>query len=650
MKKLFYFIFIVCCFFTACREDDDIVMPTISDAGKIAASDYSGLYVLCEGNMGANKATLDYLDFTTGQYHKNIFPSRNPQQVKELGDVGNDVKIYGSRLWLVINCSNKVEICRASDARSLGHVTIPNCRFVAFHEGYAYITSYVGRNISEGQLQGSVYKVDTASLTIMGKVDVGYQPDELCVSGDKLYVANSGGYKATLDGRYDQTVSVIDLKTFQEEQRIIVAPNLFRIRADRYGQLWVASRGIEGDSGHPSRLYVLENQQVVDSIDVPVSDLAFHGDSLCYLSTTANGIIDIRTHHIVSRQLLQPSTSYSIETPYGLTVHPITGHIFVMDATNYVSSGWLLCFDKDGHYQWRVSTGDIPGHSAFLTDKGVDSSEPTDTLPSQYSPYIKAVDEYVPAPGQFVNVLPEATADDTPVTMATKCTERLAAGKGSLVTLGSWGGYITFHFDHPVTNVQGEYDFAIWGNAYMGNSEPGIVMVSQDMNGNGLPDDEWFELSGSADADSIGKVVYNYQVTYTKASMQNIPWQDHMGQNGVVPRNSFHQQEYFPLWLGDELTFRGTLLPANAQNQGSNENPYYVLQALRYGYVDNHPNTNREGCSFDISWAVDHQRKPVKLTYVDFIRVYSAQLQQCGWIGETSTEITGAEDLHVSGN
>jgi hypothetical protein len=92
-----------------------------------------------------------------------------------------------------------------------------------------------------------------------------------------------------------------------------------------------------------------------------------------------------------------------------------------------------------------------------------------------------------------------------------------------------------------VANVQGERDFAIWGNAYVGNSEPGIVMVSVDVNGNGLPDDEWYELSGSADTDSIGKVVYDYQVTYTKTPMQDVPWQDNKGKSGVVARNDFHQ-------------------------------------------------------------------------------------------------------------
>ena len=631
---------------SSCRKDDDVVMPTIIDTGETVNSEYVGLYVLCEGNMGSNKATLDYLDLHTGQYHQNIFPSRNPNQVKELGDVGNDCKIYGSRLWLVINCSNKVEVCQAATARSLGHVDIPNCRYLAFHEGYAYVSSYVGA-VGGSSVVGSVYKVDTLTLKVEDRISVGYQPEEMAVVGGKLYVANSGGYSAMQGLGYDNRVSVIDLKSFTLERQIDVAPNLFRLRADRYGQLWVTSRGVEG--GSPSRLYLLSGNVVEESFDLPVSDLAFRGDSLCYLATASGyyetGVIDIKTHMVVSRQLLKPS-AYSIETPYGMMVHPVTGHVYVMDATNYVSNGWLYCFDAEGNYQWRTSTGDIPGHGVFLPKRVGTSSETTSEDEVFNSRYLKAVDEYVPAPGQFVNELPLATTDDTPVTMAEKCTERLANGKGSLVSLGSWGGYITFHFDHPVQNVAGECDFAVWGNAYVSNSEPGIVMVSQDTNGNGLPDDVWYELSGSADVDSIGKVTYGYEVTYRKQSMQSVPWTDNKGQTGVVARNSYHQQEYFPLWLDDELTFRGTLLPPNASVTTSGGSTIWKLDALRYGYADNKPNSDREGCSFDIGWAVDDHRQPVDLSHIDFIRVYSAQLQQCGWIGETSTEITGAEDLH----
>ena len=364
------------CGVSSCREDDEVVQPTIDETGEQSITDYVGLYVLCEGNMGSNKATLDYLDLHTGTYYKNIFPSRNPQQVKELGDVGNDVKIYGSKLWLVINCSNKVEVCTADSAFSLGHIDIPNCRFLAFDGGSAYVSSYVGQ-VTDDAVLGSVYRIDTLSLRVTGKVNVGYQPEEMAIVDGKLYVANSGGYLALQGGDYDWTVSVVDLKTFTEERRITVAPNLFRLRADHRGQLWVSSRG-DYTADHPSRLYLLAKNgagkmEKKDSVDVPVSDMYFRGDSLCYVGASYDdswklitnfGVIDVNRCSLLSTHLVKDATQ--IETAYGLMVHPTTGDIYVMDATNYVSSGWLFCFDKDGNFKWKTSTGDIPGHGCFL--------------------------------------------------------------------------------------------------------------------------------------------------------------------------------------------------------------------------------------------------------------------------------------------
>ena len=361
----------------ACREDDDVIQPTTDQTGDQTVTDYRGMYILCEGNMGQNKATLDFLDLHTGTYHKNIFPSRNPGQVMQLGDVGNDCQIYGSRLWLVVNCSHKVEVCTADSARSLGHVDVPNCRYLAFDGGFAYVSSYVGP-VGGSSVLGSVYKIDTLTLNVVGQVTVGYQPEEMAVADGKLYVANSGGYNALNGADYDRTVSVIDLASFREERKIDVAPNLFRLRADRHGQLWVSSRGDYTDE-YPSRLYRLTKNDggvmaVKDSVDVPVSDMAFRGDSLCYVGSsygadwslqTNFGIVDTRSGQLVSTTLVKDASQ--IETAYGLAVHPLTGDIYVMDATNYVTSGWLFCFDAQGNFKWKTSTGDIPGHACFLT-------------------------------------------------------------------------------------------------------------------------------------------------------------------------------------------------------------------------------------------------------------------------------------------
>lgn len=265
---------------------------------------------------------------------------------------------------------------------------------------------------------------------------------------------------------------------------------------------------------------------------------------------------------------------------------------------------------------------------------------------AQNSPFIAAVDEYVPAPGQFINTMPAYEEGDDAATMARKCTDYLANDASRTVCLGAWGGYITFHFDHPIVNVAGEMDLYIKGNAHTGNSEAGIVMVSQDTNANGLPDDPWYELSGSADMDD-SNVRYDYEVEYTRlGDSLGIAWSNNLGNAGFINQNPYHQQDYFPAWIDSTLTFTGTLLPDNATDTSGN-GTYWVLEPFRYGYADNLPNADTLGCSFNIDWAVDLKtRESVHLRFVDFVRVYTALHQDCGWIGETSTEISGAEDLH----
>ena len=128
MKQLLYYI-LPLLMLSSCRNDVMVVpMEDINTGGKTVKSEIIGMYLLNEGNMGSNKSSLDYLDLSgkdaTVHYLRNIYSERNPETVMMLGDVGNDIQIYGSRLWLVINCSNKVEVLRASDAVKIGKIEL----------------------------------------------------------------------------------------------------------------------------------------------------------------------------------------------------------------------------------------------------------------------------------------------------------------------------------------------------------------------------------------------------------------------------------------------------------------------------------------------------------------------------------------------
>lgn len=384
MKRfsLFYFACLILAVASSCREDFYIIPSQNQDTGVAPTrGDIVGMYVLNEGNMGSNKASIDFLDLDenkpTVHYHRNIYSERNPNVVKELGDVGNDIKIYGSKLWIVVNVSNKVEVATADSCKRITQINIPNCRYLAFKDGFAYVSSYVGPvKLDQDVPLGMVYKVDTVDFKKKDSVVVGYQPEGLCIVDNKLYVANSGGYRAP---NYDNTLSEIDLTTFKEIRKIKVGLNLHHCQVDHYGQIWVTSRGNYNDV--PSRIYWLykgHNQpyEVIDSIDTPVSGLSIVGDSLYYYGSAWNsatatntisyGLINVRTHQTIETNLFSAPQIKAITMPYGIMVNPTERDFYLMDAKNYVSSGSLLHFKPDGTFDWSVQTGDIPGHATFV--------------------------------------------------------------------------------------------------------------------------------------------------------------------------------------------------------------------------------------------------------------------------------------------
>lgn len=382
VNRIFYIVLFSVALFSACR-DDEVVVPTEYDILPVTVPEGSsivGMYLLNEGNMGSNKCTIDYLDYVQGYYVRNLYAERNPHVIKELGDVGNDIRVYGSKLYVVVNCSNKVEVLDARTGIRITQVDIPNCRYVNFYRGHAYVSSYVGpvQLNNPDAVKGAVYKIDTLTFKVVDKCTVGYQPEELEVLGEYLYVANSGGYMAP---DYDNTVSVIELEGFRQMEKIPVGINLHRVKADNHGRLWVTSRG-DYDTVS-SNLYVLEKKrgrnemQVSDTLDIPCSDFCIIGDSLYYYSTEWNnytqrntityGIINTETRRRVSDSFITDGTEADITVPYGISIHPDTGDIYITDAKNYVSSGVLHCYSKDGIHKWSVRTGDIPAHMCFVS-------------------------------------------------------------------------------------------------------------------------------------------------------------------------------------------------------------------------------------------------------------------------------------------
>lgn len=311
-----------------------------------------------------------------------------------------------------------------------------------------------------------------------------------------------------------------------------------------------------------------------------------------------------------------------------------------------------------GEYMLQLTSEGIEGKVTIIVTENE----------QELSPYISDVYEYMPAPGQQINKMPKYVDGDTYEDMLVKVADALVGDGRGMISLGGWGGYVTFGFDHTIVNVANKQDFRVEGNAFTNSSEPGIIMVSYDANENGEPDDEWFEIEGSGnltaenedwyqsavDAGNDVATYRDYEMTYHKPEVDTptaieeyIYWTNNKGEKGYKKKITFHKQSYYPEWISeDNITFSGIRLAENAVDQ-SGQGSYYVLKSYKYGYVDNHSNRD-DRSTVDIDWAVDKDGNKVNLPGIDFVKIYTGVDQENGNLGELSTEISRAFNLHMN--
>lgn len=279
--------------------------------------------------------------------------------------------------------------------------------------------------------------------------------------------------------------------------------------------------------------------------------------------------------------------------------------------------------------------------------------DPTPSQPNHTGSLVEVeVISYNPSPGQFINEIPEYEPGDTQSSLNAKA--EAALNNGDMVSLGAFGGNIVLKLKRPIENKAEARDFRVRGNAYytsandatplLGNSEPGIISVSRDDNGNGLADDKWYIIKGSETATPY---IITYELLHIDGATPDyeIGWYDEQGNGGTIPiLTEFHTQPYYPQWISEPvIKVTAHRLPDNGYFNEENGN--YEQYCYEYGYADSHPNDSYASC-IDIDWATDATGKSANLSHIDFIQVHTGVFQINGGLGECSTEVAGIETLH----
>jgi YVTN family beta-propeller protein len=365
----------------SCSPEDNPIDPNPNPGGGVVGG-IEGFFLINQGQMSANNASLDYYDYATDTYTSDVFDTANPEQMG-MGDVANDMELHDGRLYITLTNSNFVAVVDAVTAKLVGNISVSSPRSIAFEGNHAYVTSFAGATYQgTANEPGFVAKVDLATRTVVSQCTVGYQPEELAVVGGKLYVANSGGYQSS----HETTVSVIDLATFPAAatETIEVAPNLWRVRPDGTGKLYVSSKGDYNANGPATYIVDTATDEVVKGSDekplkVVAADNITLGAGTLYAMFVDYPAPDFKatpTYLTYNLTTGQPGGSFitdesvaDITAPYELSVHPASGELLLTDAGDYQRNGILHCYSPAGKHTSAFPAGVVPANIVFVKTK-----------------------------------------------------------------------------------------------------------------------------------------------------------------------------------------------------------------------------------------------------------------------------------------
>lgn len=332
--------------FSACEKDENAQQQNGSATD--TDSPYKYMYILNEGLWGANDASLDRLVFATGELEKDVFASANS---RNLGDVANDMIVYGNKMYILLNQSNTIEVVNPATAKSEKTISLAgkSPRKMVGHGGFLYVSCH----------SDEIVKIDTVALSVAGSCNVGRDPESMCIIGSKLFVANSGGLDYP---NYDTTISIVDLTAFQEVKKVGIGLNPSLVAPIGNGKIMVLCNGNYSD--------VASFLSVFNTADESVTKLNFSITKFFVLNNTAYCYdfdwgtnqavfftIDLNTFEKASLKL---NGSSSIASPYEISVNPSNGDIYVTDSQNSSSNGDILCFSKEGKLKWKKECGSVP--------------------------------------------------------------------------------------------------------------------------------------------------------------------------------------------------------------------------------------------------------------------------------------------------
>jgi YVTN family beta-propeller protein len=350
-------------FFVGLLACDSTPLPDVDPSPTVLR----GVFILNQGGFNQNDAGLSFYDPETRNVSTVAMNKPQSDEIEPLGDLGQDLLLYGSKLYISVNGSNYIRVLDVESKRTIKKIAMEdadkrplNPRYMAAYDGKIFVTCWTGN---------SVVRIDTTTLAPNGSVTVGSYPEGIAACGynGKLYVANSGAMTG-------HTVSVIDIASFQPEAEITVGLNPNLVKATRENFVYVNYLGDYGDTpGGFQRINLAANNAVTTLGTYPKNDFVWDEWTVYYYDSTygTSGppTISYGTFKINDDSYSHPSKLIEneslLKTPYGIGLDPVGKTLYLADAEDFTNPGKVYVFDAQGKYVHDFSAGIVPSKFAF---------------------------------------------------------------------------------------------------------------------------------------------------------------------------------------------------------------------------------------------------------------------------------------------
>lgn len=311
----------------------------------------NGIFVLNQGNFTYANASFSYYNPDDKSVKQNVFYETNGVP---LGDVAQSITIEGDTAYLIINNSGFIYAINRHNGEFIGKITgFESPRQMIFvNPNKAYVSDLYAHEISV---------ISPLTNEMVKRIPLGRSSESMVLANNQVFIANWSDYNQSDN---NNVISVIDAESDQLIDTIHVGKEPNSMVVDINGNIWVLCSGG----------YMNDEIPTLWKID-PVSRQVLHTARFPEIISNPTYLTIDRLHHellflnegiykmgiqdtTIPTQAFIPQGELNF---YALYAVPSTGEIYVSDAGNYLSNGWVYRYNPEGTEIDRFEAGIIPG-------------------------------------------------------------------------------------------------------------------------------------------------------------------------------------------------------------------------------------------------------------------------------------------------